>query len=162
MNEWLALAIAVGVCFGAAALGSWATVGGLREWYPALRKPSWNPPNAIFGPVWSALYLAMAVAVWLVWRSGGDGTLALWVFAAQLALNVAWSVVFFGQRKVNAALVAIVGLWVAIATTTVVFWSIDPLAGALLVPYLAWVTFAAILNGAIARLNRGANFLSRS
>lgn len=153
MNEWLGLVIAIGACFGAAALGSWATVRGLREWYPSLRKPSWNPPNAVFGPVWSALYLAMAVAVWLVWRSGGDVTVALGLFALQLALNVAWSIVFFGRRSLRGAFVVIVGLWLAIAATLVVFASIDPLAGALFLPYLAWVTFASILNGAIARLN---------
>jgi len=154
VNEWLALAIAVGACSGAAAIGSWATVRGLREWYPALSKPSWNPPNAVFGPVWSALYLAMAVAVWLVWRSGGDVTAAVAIFAAQLALNVAWSIVFFGMRNVTGALVVIVILWVAIAATIIAFWSVDAFAGALLAPYLAWVTFASVLNGAIARLNR--------
>ena len=153
MNEWLALVVAVLICFGAAALGSWATVRGLREWYPALRKPSWNPPNAVFGPVWTILYLAMAVAVWLVWRSGDDVTVALGLFALQLALNVAWSVVFFGQRNPRGGLVVIAGLWLAIAATLVVFLSIDPLAGALFIPYLAWVTFASVLNGAIARLN---------
>jgi len=153
VNEWLALAIAVGVCFGAAALGSWATVRGLREWYPALRKPSWNPPNAVFGPVWTVLYLTMAVAVWLVWRSGGDVTVAVGLFAVQLALNVAWSVVFFGRRNLRGGFAVIVGLWLAIAATLVVFASIDTLAGALFVPYLAWVTFASLLNGAIARIN---------
>ena len=153
MNDLVALVIAVGACFGAAALGSWATIRGLREWYPALRKPSWNPPNGVFGPVWSALYLAMAVAVWLVWRSGGDVTVAVGLFALQLALNVAWSIVFFGQRNPRGGLVVIVALWLAIAATLVVFMSIDTLAGALLIPYLAWVTFASVLNGTIARLN---------
>ena len=149
----MALAIAVGVCFGAAALGSSATVRGLREWYPALRKPSWNPPNAVFGPVWTVLYLAMAVAVWLVWRSGSDVTVAVGLFAVQLALNVAWSAVFFGRRNPRGAFVVIVGLWLAITATLVVFASINTLAGALFVPYLAWVTFASLLNRAIARLN---------
>ena len=153
MNDWLALGLAIGVCFGAAAIGSWATVRGLREWYPSLRKPSWNPPNAVFGPVWSTLYLAMAVAVWLVWRSGNDLLLPVGIFAAQLALNVCWSVIFFGQRNVVGAAVVIVALWLAIAATLVVFWSIDAVAGALLVPYLAWVTFASFLNVAIAKLN---------
>jgi len=153
VNEWLALAIAVTVCFGAAALGSWPTVRGLREWYPSLRKPSWNPPNRVFGPVWTALYLAMAVAAWLVWRSGADVTVALGLFALQLALNVAWSVVFFGQRNASGAFVVIVGLWLAIAATLIAFGSIDPVAGALFVPYLVWVTFASFLNRAVARLN---------
>lgn len=153
MNEWLALAIAIGVCFGAAALGSWPTVRGLREWYPSLRKPSWNPPNSVFGPVWTALYLAMAVAVWLVWRSGADVAVALGLFALQLALNVAWSVVFFGQRSASGAFVVIVGLWLAIVATLIAFASIDPVAGALFVPYLGWVTFASVLNRAVARLN---------
>ena len=153
MNEWLALAIAIGVCFGAAALGSWPTVRGLREWYPSLRKPTWNPPNSVFGPVWTALYLAMAVAAWLVWRSGADVAVALGLFALQLVINVAWSVVFFGQRNVSGAFVVIVGLWLAIAATLIAFGSIDPVAGALFVPYLGWVTFASVLNRAIARLN---------
>jgi translocator protein len=153
VNEWLALAIAVAVCFGAAALGSWPTVRGLRDWYPSLRKPSWNPPNRVFGPVWTALYLAMAVAVWLVWRSGADVTVAFGLFALQLTLNVAWSVVFFGQRNVSAAFAVIIALWLAIAATLIAFGLIDPVAGALFVPYLAWVTFASFLNRAVARLN---------
>lgn len=153
MNEWLALAIAVAVCLGAAALGSWPTVRGLREWYPSLRKPSWNPPDRIFGPVWTALYLAMAIAAWLVWRSGADVTVALGLFALQLALNVGWSLVFFGRRDVRGAFVVIVGLWLAIAATLIAFASIDLVAGALLVPYLAWVTFASLLNRAVAKLN---------
>lgn len=156
MNEWVALGVALGVCFGAAAVGSRATMPQLRRWYPSLRKPTWNPPNAVFGPVWTALYLTMAVAAWLVWRTGGDVSAALALFAVQLALNVAWSVVFFGERNVRGALVVIVALWLAIATTLGVFWMIAPAAGALFAPYLAWVTFASLLNGAIARLNPAA------
>jgi len=153
LNEYLALAVALVASFGAAALGGSATVRGLREWYPSLRKPPWNPPNAVFGPVWTVLYCAMAVAAWLAWRTGADVTLALSLFAAQLVLNVAWSVVFFGLRQVRAGFVVIVCLWLAIAATLVGFASIDPVAGALFVPYLLWVTFASFLNGAIARLN---------
>ncbi len=153
MNEWVALAVTVGVCFGAAALGSRATIPQLRAWYPSLRKPSWNPPNGVFGPVWTVLYLAMAIAAWLVWRRSGDVAAALVLFAVQLTLNVAWSAVFFGERNVHRALVVIVALWLAIAATLVAFWPIDPVAGALLLPYLAWVTFASFLNRAIARLN---------
>ncbi len=101
------------------------------------------------------MYLAMAVAAWLVWRSGADVTVALGLFALQIALNVAWSLVFFGQRNVSGALVVIIGLWLAIAATLIAFGSIDPVAGALFVPYLAWVTFASFLNRAIARLDPG-------
>ena len=156
MSEWLALALAIGVCFGAAALGSWATVPQLRGWYVALRKPRWNPPNAVFGPVWTVLYLAIAIAAWLVWRTGGDVSVALAVFSAQLALNVAWSFVFFRFRNVTAAFAVIVALWIAIAATIAVFWPIDAIAAAVLLPYLVWVTFASVLNGAIARLNPAA------
>ncbi len=95
----------------------------------------------------------MAVAAWLVWRSGANVAVAHGLFALQLALNVAWSVVFFGQRNVNGAFLVIIGLWLAIAATRIAFWSIDLLAGALLVPSLAWVAFASFLNRAIARLN---------
>lgn len=153
MSEWVALGIAIVVCFGAAGIGSWATVDGLREWYPSLRKPTWNPPSWLFGPVWSALYLSMAVGVWLVWRSSGDHSAAIWLFAVQLVLNVAWSVVFFGRRNIRGAFAVIVAMWLAIAATLVAFASVDALAGALFVPYLAWVTFAGLLNGTIARLN---------
>lgn len=156
MNEWLALAIAIAVCFAAAALGSLPTVRALREWYPSLPKPSWNPPDRVFGPVWTALYVAMAVAAWLVWRSGADVSVAMGLFGLQLALNVAWSFVFFGQRNVNGAFVVIVALWLAIAATLIAFIRIDLVAGLLLVPYLAWVTFASFLNRAIARLSPSA------
>jgi len=153
VNEWVALALSVALCFAAAGIGTLSTVDGLRAWYPSLRKPSWNPPNAVFGPVWTVLYVMMAVAAWLVWRAGDGTAVALGAFAVQLALNVLWSVVFFGRRDVRAAAVVIALLWVAIAVTMAAFWPISPLAAALLVPYLAWVTFASLLNLAIARLN---------
>jgi translocator protein len=155
LNDGVALAISVGVCFAAAGIGTLSTLNGLRAWYPSLRKPTWNPPNALFGPVWTVLYLSMAVAVWLVWRAAVNPVPALALFAAQLALNVTWSVTFFGQRKVGGALVVIGVLWLMIAATIGAFWSVDPLAGLMLVPYLAWVTFASLLNAAIARLNSG-------
>lgn len=153
MNEWLALGIALVVCFAAAALGSRATVPALREWYPSLQKPTWNPPNWVFGPVWTVLYVAMAVSVWIVWRSGADVGIAFGLFALQLGLNVAWSVVFFGGRNVTGGRSVIIALWLAVAATLLDFWSIDGISGALLAPYLAWVTFAALLNAAFAKLN---------
>ena len=156
MNDALGLIAAVLICALAAVVGGVATAGAVRTWYPTLRTPSWNPPARLFGPVWSALYLMMAIAVWLVWRTR-DATnvgVALGLFAVQLALNVLWSVLFFGLRRPGGALLDIGILWIAILATVVVFWPIDPIGSALLLPYLAWVTFAAALNGSILRLNR--------
>lgn len=153
--DLLGLIVSLAVCFVAAGVGGLATARGLRGWYPGLRKPTWTPPNRLFGPVWTVLYAAMGVAAWLVWsaRERADVGPALAVFAAQLALNVAWSVVFFGARSPRGGAAVIAALWVAIAATLVAFWRIDPVAGALIVAYLLWVSFAAALNMAIARLN---------
>ena len=144
---WLALS------FTAAAMGGFFLPG---EWYAGLRKPSWNPPNWIFGPVWTALYTAMAIAAWLVWRRGSFAgqRFALSLYLKQLLLNALWSPLFFGLRNPGLAFVDIVLLWLAVLATVVAFWKTRPLAGALLVPYLAWVTFASVLNFAIWRLNR--------
>lgn len=152
MNELPALAVALAACFSAAGVGGLATSRSLKDWYVRLPKPSWNPPSWVFGPVWTVLYLIMGIAVWLVWieRGGQDIGAALVWFAAQLALNVLWSIAFFGLRSPVGGLVVIVALWWAIAATIFVFAPISPVAAALLVPYLAWVTFATVLNGAIA------------
>lgn len=152
--DLVGLIVSLVLCFAAAAVGGLATAGGLRAWYPGLRKPSWTPPNRIFGPVWTVLYAAMAVAAWLVWSARGreDVSLALALFAAQLVLNVSWSLVFFGARSPRGGALVIAALWVAIAATLAAFWRIDLVAGALFVPYLAWVSFAAALNLSIARL----------
>ena len=154
--DLIGLVVSLAVCFAAAAVGGVATAGGLRAWYPGLRKPSWTPPNRIFGPVWTVLYAAMAVAAWLVWsaRDRVDVGPSLALFAVQLVLNVGWSLVFFGARSPRGGVIVIAALWVAVAATLVAFWRIDLLAGALFVPYLAWVGFAGALNVAIARLAR--------
>lgn len=143
------------ICVVAAAVGGKATVASVRAWYPTLRKPSWNPPARLFGPVWSVLYLMMAVAAWLVWRTRDvtDVRFEMGLFGVQLGLNVLWSILFFGLRRPGLALVDIVLLWVAIAATTVAFWPHDPTGALLLVPYFAWVSFAAVLNLSIYRLN---------
>ena len=144
---WLA------ACFAAAALGGWFMPG---EWYAQLRKPAWNPPNWIFGPVWTALYLMMAIAAWLVWKRGGFAAQrrALGLFLLQLFFNALWSPLFFGAHRPGLALVDIGLLWLALLATGLAFWRVRPLAGALLAPYLAWVTFAAALNLALLQLNR--------
>lgn len=129
------------------------------EWYAAIAKPAWNPPNWIFGPVWTVLYVLMAVSAWLVWRqagfSGAGGALGL--FILQLALNGLWSYLFFGLHRLDLALFEIVVLWGAILATAILFWGVKRLAGALLLTYLAWVGFASFLNFTLWSLNRGAS-----
>jgi len=153
----IGLAIWIGMCFGAALLGSVFTTPSVPTWYAGLVKPSWTPANWVFGPVWSALYLMMAVAVWLVWRRGGFATAAipLTLFLVQLALNAAWSILFFGLRMPGLAFAEIVLLWFAILVTLIMFWRSNPIAGFLLVPYILWTTFAGALNLALWQLNAG-------
>ncbi len=139
------------VCFGAAAFGARHRPG---EWYAGLAKPAWTPPGRLYAPVRSTLYTMMAVAAWLVWRAVGPGA-ELALFVVQLALNAAWSLLFFGRHRPFLALLDIGALWLAVAATLLAFWHVRPLAGWLLVPYLAWLTFAAALNAALWRLNRG-------
>ena len=156
LSQWLALGVCVGVCFAAAALAARLTSPEIGGWYAALNKPAWNPPNRVFGPVWSALYLLMGVAVWLVWRARGfsaDAALPLLLFAAQLALNMLWSLLFFRMHRPGLAFGEIASLWVAIFATLLAFLRVSPLAAWLLVPYLLWVTFAAVLNYTIWKLN---------
>ena len=129
----------------------------MDTWYRTLQKPPWTPPAWVFGPVWTALYLSMGVAAWLVWRRGWGRPpvrLALAVFGAQLLVNLLWSVVFFGLRRPGWAVADIAVLWVLLVATVVLFSRVRPAAGLVLLPYLAWVTFAAALNGAVAWLNR--------
>ncbi len=140
------------LCFAGASGGALFTPG---EWYAALRKPSWNPPGWIFGPVWTALYAMMAVAAWLVWQRGGFAAQrhALGLFLAQLTLNALWTPLFFGLRQPGVAFAEIILLWLAILATLLAFRPVSRAAVWLLVPYLAWVSFAAVLNGTLWRLN---------
>lgn len=136
-----------------------ATVGGLAApgaWYERVNKPSWNPPNAVFAPVWTVLFLMMGVAAWLVWqRRGQPGvTLALTLFVGQLCLNVLWSWLFFHWHRMDLAFYELLVFWVVILATLLAFWQVRPLAGWLFVPYLLWVTFAGYLNLTLWRLNR--------
>jgi tryptophan-rich sensory protein len=129
------------------------------EWYAALAKPAWNPPNWIFGPVWTMLYVLMAVSAWLVWRQAGFGGAggALSLFVVQLALNGVWSYLFFGLHRIDWALVDSAVMWGAILAVTVLFWGVNRTAGLILLPYLAWVSFATCLNFALWSLNRGSS-----
>jgi len=151
----LALLAFVAACFAAALVGSAFTAPSVPEWYGSLAKPSFTPPAWLFGPIWSVLYLAMAVAGWLVWRRQRESftTLPLALFGGQLVLNVLWSILFFGLQAPGTALVEILILWAGIFATLLSFWRISTIAGWLFVPYLAWVSFAVILNFEIWRLN---------
>ena len=142
--------------FLAAAIGTAATYSSVNTWYPQLRKPEWTPPRWVFGPVWTLLYIAMSVAAWRVWRATDDlgATRTFRLFRTQLALNALWSILFFGLRHPDWALVDIVVLWVLLALMQVWFWRADRIAGALWAPYLAWVTYAFALNAAIWNMNR--------
>jgi tryptophan-rich sensory protein len=154
-HQAIALIAFLAICFGAAALGGAATYPRIENWYAALVKPSWTPPDWIFGPVWTALYTCMAVAAWLVWRQKGiaDARVPLTFFGIQLGLNVAWSWLFFGLQSPGLAVIDIVLLLAGIAATLLAFWRRSVIAGVLLMPYLGWVGFATLLNVAIWRLN---------
>ena len=151
----VALAGFVALCFAVAAAGGAVTATSVETWYAGLAKPPFNPPDWVFGPVWTALYLMIAVAGWRVWRRRGESGawLALGAWGVQLSLNLSWSMLFFGARMIGAALVEIAVLLAAILITAALFWRIDRIAGVLLVPYAAWVGFATVLNAALWRLN---------
>jgi tryptophan-rich sensory protein len=137
----------IAVCFIASAAGAIASIEA-QSFYGQLAQPSWAPPPWLFGPAWTILYTLMAIAAWLVWRSGGfrSNRVALTVFLVQLAVNGLWSWLFFAWQLGAVAFAEIILLWVLILSTVVLFWRVRPLAGALLVPYLAWVSFASALN----------------
>lgn len=145
-----ALAGFIIVTFCAPALS--AFIGMPGEWYAALQKPSWNPPAWLFGPAWTLLYTLMAIAAWLVWKRVGFAK-PLKLYFVQLALNAAWTPIFFGAHQLGWALFEIVLLWIAILATLVSFRRVNSTAGWLFVPYLAWVTFAMALNFTLWRLN---------
>ena len=143
------------VCFTAAGIGSLVTNSSVKTWYAELHRPAWTPPNWIFGPVWTALYLMMAISAWLVWRewSWSASRFALTLFGIQLALNILWSIVFFGWRKPGPAFGEILLLWMMIIATAVAFYPLSLLAAWLLLPYIAWVAFASYLNFLIWQMN---------
>jgi translocator protein len=153
-ESWLSLLPFVVVCFGAAGIGSLFTRASVNTWYLQLQRPEWTPPNWVFGPVWTCLYLMMAISAWLVWRaSGASAGFALTLFAIQLVLNILWSILFFGMRKVGPAFGEILLLWMMIIATAVAFYPISLLAAWLLIPYIVWVVFASYLNFRIWQMN---------
>ncbi len=150
LAAWLLLVVAV------AALGSLATTPKIPTWYAGLAKPWFTPPSWVFGPAWSVLYALMAIAAWRVADGGGPAAMpagARWLFFGQLVLNGAWSPAFFGLEAPKTALAIVVALALVLVPTVFVFFRRNRLAGIMLLPYLAWVVFAATLNGAIVMLN---------
>jgi tryptophan-rich sensory protein len=152
IQYWLPLVGFIGANFVVALSGAVFKPG---AWYESLAKPSWNPPNWAFAPAWTVLYVLNAVAGWLVWREVGfaGGALPLGIYGVQLLLNAGWSAVFFGMQRPDLAFLEVIGLWLSVLATIVAFMPINQTAGLILLPYLAWVSFAAFLNLTIWRLN---------
>lgn len=153
--HWLMLVFWLLICFAVAGIGARWTVNEIPGWYLMLARPSFTPPDRVFGPVWTLLYLLMAIAVWRVGvePSSPARTAAIALFVIQLALNLAWSWIFFHKHAIGAALAEIIVLWIAIGATTITFAQITSLAAWLMAPYWAWVSFASVLNGALWKLN---------
>jgi len=151
-RQALALVAWLALCFAASGTAVFVSTGG---WYADLHKPLWNPPAWVFAPAWTLLYVMMAVAAWLVWREGGwkAHRRALGLFVLQWLLNALWTPLFFGMHRPELALAEIIMLWCVLAATLVSFWRVRRAAGFLLMPYLAWVSFAAMLNFTIWQMN---------
>ena len=157
MNNFFKLLISVAVPLLIGFGGSVFTTSEIGSWYQTIQKPAWNPPNWIFGPVWTTLYTLMGIALFLVWKKDPGSKLkrtAMILFAIQLILNFFWSIIFFNQHEIGWALVEIVILWFLILLTIIAFASIEKIAAWLMVPYIAWVSFATILNFTIWQLNK--------
>ena len=157
IRDILKLVVSIVACLAAGAIGSLFTRSAIPTWYATLEKPPFSPPNWLFAPVWTLLYILMGIAAFLVWRKGLENRgvrIALIVFLIQLVLNALWSVVFSGLESPLCGLIVISVLWVAILVTVIKFFKISRVASVLMWPYLLWVTFAAVLNASIWLLNR--------
>jgi len=152
-QQIISLIIWIAICFIPAVVGSRFMPG---EWYARLIKPSWTPPGYLFGPVWTFLYATMGISAWLLWKKVGfsGAKIAFILFFSQLVLNGLWSWLFFGLRQPGLALIELCLLWILILVTLISFWMLYKPSGIILIPYLAWVSFAAILNFSIWSLNK--------
>jgi benzodiazapine receptor len=156
VNPWLILAGLIALCLAVGAIGGLVTEEAVVTWYPTLTKPSWTPPSRLFGPVWTTLYILMAIAAWLVWKGNQQhpgAWPALTLFFIQLALNFLWSPLFFGLRSPALGLIDIAALLIVLIPTIIAFFRQSLWAGLLLLPYLAWAAYASALNYAIWRMN---------
>lgn len=157
LADSLKIVISCGLCLSAGLLGSVFSAESITDWYPALKKPPFTPPPWLFGPVWTALYILMGISAFLIWKKGLKSPkvkLTLLLFIIQLSLNAAWTPIFFGLKMPLLAFADILLLWAAILLTIICSLKISKTAAILLVPYIIWVTFAAVLNAAICLLNR--------
>ena len=159
MNKTLILKFLVSILLplSLGAIAGMFTSHSVPEWYATLNRPSFNPPNWIFGPVWTTLYILMGISFFLIWKQGvsKERNRAILVYLLQLLLNFAWSFIFFYFNLIGLALVEIILLWISIIMMLVVFYKIKPIASYINIPYLLWVTFATVLNASYYLLNRG-------
>lgn len=156
-TDIIKLIVSIVVCEGAGGIGAIFTTSAIPTWYAGLKKPSFTPPNSVFGPIWITLYLLMGIAVFMVWREGlnqSGVTAAITVFWVQLVLNVLWSIIFFGKKSLFGGMALIIILWLAILITIILFFGVSAIAGGLLIPYIIWVSIATNLNIQVWRLNR--------
>ena len=159
LNDVIKLIISIVASFAAGGIGSIFTFKAIPKWYATLKKPPKTPPNRAFGPVWATLYILMGISVFLIWQNGldsGGARIAFTLFWVQLTLNALWSLVFFGMKSIRGGVITIVILWFLILATTVASFRVSTLAGALLIPYLIWVTIASYLNIGVWWLNKPA------
>ena len=157
MKNWVKLIVSLLIPQLIGASGAYFTITGRGSWYQQIQRPEWNPPNWIFGPVWTTLYVLMGIAFYLVWKAEAPQKLkrpAMLFWALQMILNFFWSFIFFGQHQIGLAFAEIIILWLMILLTIFAFARINKLAAWLMVPYISWVSFATLLNYAIWQLNR--------
>lgn len=155
MKNILKLIVSVVISQAAGAIGSLFTVQNIQTWYAGLNKPSFNPPNYLFGPVWITLYFMMGIAFFLVWKNSGkfDVKVPAILFITQLVLNALWSIIFFGMKNPMLGFFEIIILWVFIVLCVIKFYPVSKIAAWLLIPYLLWVSFASVLNFKLWMLN---------
>lgn len=156
MNSFVKLSVSILICLAVGGISGYITANEIPAWYMTLNKPSFNPPNWIFAPVWTTLYILMGISFWMIWKSGAEETVknkAMVFFIVQLVLNFFWSIIFFNFHQLGFALAEIVLLWIFILLSVISFYPISKAASYLLIPYICWVSFASVLNFAIWKLN---------
>lgn len=156
MNIYIKLIICILICLSIGGISGYITANEIPAWYSTLNKPSFNPPNWIFTPVWTLLYILMGISLWLIWKSDVSSTIkntAIFIFAIQLILNFFWSIIFFSFHQLGFSLIEIALFWIFILLSIFKFYPISTTATYLLIPYLLWVSFASVLNFALWKLN---------